>query len=408
MDESPYKDCDAIICDGAVRSGKTISLAMSFIMWAFSGFERKTFAICGKSVTACRRNVVTPLMDIIKNNMSEYGYGCELKVSKNELHVTLGNNRQVFYIFGGKDESSASLIQGVTLAGVLFDEVALMPKSFVEQALARCSVTGSKFWFSCNPEGPSHWFYKEWIKDNESKNAFHIHFKMTDNTSLSEQVIQRYQNLYSGMFYDRMVLGKWVRAEGLVYPMFGSENIYSGEYLEQGKKRITGYRRTSPLRFVSIDYGTLNPFSAGIWEYYDGIAYRVREYYHDGRASRNQLSDEEYYSKLLEIIGTDEIEDIIVDPSAASFITCIYNHGKYSVQKADNSVLDGIRNTATALTQGWIMVHESCENTIREFGEYSWDDKALGEDRPLKENDHAMDDIRYFVNTVLIHEKKWD
>lgn len=111
----------------------------------------------------------------------------------------------------------------MTLAGVLFDEVALMPRSFVEQALARCSVEGATFWFSCNPEHPEHWFYKEWIQKAEERRALYLHFTMQDNPALSPQVIRRYERMYTGRFYERFVLGEWTAPEGQIYDMFSAE-----------------------------------------------------------------------------------------------------------------------------------------------------------------------------------------
>ena len=180
-----YKDYDAIICDGAVRSGKTLSMSLGFIFWASSCFNGGAFAMCGKTITSLRRNVITPLLPLLR----EYGYIISEKVSGNYFDMTFFGNTNRVYLFGGKDESSAALIQGMTLSGVFFDEVALMPRSFVEQALARCSVNSSKMWFNCNPDNPSHWFYNEWIKQLKKKNALYLHFTMADNPSLSAKVM---------------------------------------------------------------------------------------------------------------------------------------------------------------------------------------------------------------------------
>ena len=208
------RDCDkmALICDGAVRSGKTSCMSLSFVAWAQRSFTEKYFAFCGKTIRSLRRNLVTPLIPILK----QLGFSCKLHFSENYFDVIGGGSKNRFYLFGGKDESSCALIQGITLAGVFFDEVALMPRSFVEQALARCSVEKAKFWFNCNPEGPEHWFYKEWILKSHQKDALYLHFTMNDNPSLSTTVKNRYEKLYSGTFYERFVLGKWVACEGLI------------------------------------------------------------------------------------------------------------------------------------------------------------------------------------------------
>ena len=216
---SALRDFDGIICDGAVRSGKTLCMSVSFVAWAMNNFDDTSFALCGKTVTSLRRNLITPLLPVL----TDLGFVCREKISQSLVEIEYGNVKNRFYLFGGRDESSASLIQGLTLGGVLLDEVALMPRSFVEQAVARCSLSGSKLWFNCNPENPMHWFHKEWIEKAQDKNCLYLHFVMEDNPSLSRAIIERYRSLYSGAFYERFVEGKWVAAEGLVYPFFSHD-----------------------------------------------------------------------------------------------------------------------------------------------------------------------------------------
>ena len=376
---------DGIICDGAVRSGKTVSMALGFILWAMSECNDGAFAVCGKTITSVRRNIITPMLPVWKS----WGFKCSEKTSLNYLDVVFGGRKNRFYLFGGKDESSASLIQGMTLNGVFLDETALMPRSFVEQALARCSQKNSKLWFNCNPESPNHWFYKEWILKAEEKNVFCLHFTMDDNPSLSEKIKIRYKTLYSGIFYDRFVLGKWTAATGLVYPMFKeSEHVFK----KGDEPKCSRY-------VVSCDYGTVNPSSFGLWGYSGGTWYRIDEYYYSSREKGQLLTDEEHYDGLLKLCGGYDIECVIADPSAASFMECIRRHARFRVIPADNSVLSGIRRVSEALRQKKLMFSEKCIDTIREFGLYVWDEKN-GCDSPLKENDHAMDEIRYLVNTI--------
>lgn len=382
----------AIICDGSVRSGKTLCMSLSFVIWAMAKFDGCNFAICGKTVASCKRNVITPLLPALAGT----GMTCRQVFSGNYVDVTFNGHTNRFYIFGGKDESSSALIQGITLAGVLLDEVALMPRSFVEQALARCSVTGSRFWFNCNPESPSHWFYLEWIQKAEGKEAIYLHFTMDDNPSLSRDVKRRYEMLYTGTFYERYILGRWVIAQGLVYPSFNR------------KQHVTSERPRDGLYYVSIDYGTANPTSMGLWCMTSTGAVRIKEYYYSGRDTGKLKTDEEYYSELEKLVdGVSYIEHVIIDPSAASFIECIRRHDRFSVRPANNNVLDGIRTVSTMLKNGMLKIHESCTDAIREFGLYSWDDKAT-EDKVIKNNDHAMDDIRYFAYTVMRREFRFD
>lgn len=383
-----YRDRDAIICDGAVRSGKTLSMSVGFVFWASSVFNGASFALCGKTVTSLRRNVVVPLLPVLR----EYGCTCLEKVSRNYIDITFLGKTNRFYLFGGKDEGSASLIQGMTLSGVFFDEAALMPRSFVEQALARCSVSGSKMWFNCNPDNPSHWFYNEWIKKAEEKKALYLHFTMDDNPSLSEGMKERYKRLYSGAFYDRFVLGKWTASEGAVYPMFNAANhIFSGTF-------------QCETYVISCDYGTVNPSSFGLWGLHGGVWHRIKEYYYSSKKEGVPRTDEEHYSALEELAGGMKISRVIVDPSAASFIECIRRHGKFRVVKADNDVITGIRQVSAVLKQNRLKFHESCRDILREFQLYRWSEKA-GTDAPIKENDHAMDDMRYFVADMLASEK---
>ncbi|WMJ23723.1 PBSX family phage terminase large subunit [Paludicola sp. MB14-C6] len=387
--ESKNRSYDAVIADGAVRSGKTLCMSISFVSWAFSRFHNQDFAICGKTVTSLRRNVIRPLIEVLHS----LSFHCEEKLSKNYIEITYKNIHNRFYLFGGKDEGSASLIQGITLSGLMLDEVALMPRSFVEQALARCSVTGSKFWFNCNPEHPFHWFYTEWIQKASSKNALYLHFQMEDNPSLSKDILKRYQGLYSGTFYERFVLGKWVQAQGLIYPMFHMDS-----------HSFATPPQSCSCYYVSCDYGTVNPTSMGLWGESNGKWYRLAEYYYASKVHMAHKTDEEYYQALENLCGHLPIRAVIVDPSAASFIECIRRHGKYKVVPAKNDVLTGIRQVSDALKSNKLLFSEDCKDTIREFSLYVWEQNARG-DCPKKENDHAMDDIRYFVNTVVFEKQ---
>ena len=380
------KNYDAIIGDGAIRSGKTVCMVDGFFLWAMSSFDEQSFAICGKTVASVRRNIVLNLRDWLGDlaQISE-------KRGDNKLIVSNGKHTNTFFLFGGKDESSYMLIQGITLAGVLFDEVALMPRSFVEQACARCSVAGSKMWFNCNPAGPEHWFYKEWILKCKEQNALRLRFTMADNAGLDPSIRERYERMYSGVFYRRYIQGEWCVAEGLVYAFDKEKHTVD---------KLPVDIESHGMWYISVDYGTLNPFSAGLWWVHQGKAIRVAEYYYSGRNESRMLTDEEYYAELNKLAGDRCVRYVIVDPSAASFIATIRRHGRFSVRKAKNDVLFGIRLTSTLLKAEAIRIHSSCKDAIREFGLYSWEEK--GEvDRPIKENDHAMDDIRYFCATVL-------
>lgn len=385
----PYSQYDALICDGSVRSGKTSIMSLSFFLWAMGNFSGCSFAYCGKSVGAVERNIVTPLLSIayLRRNF-------DIRYNRGDHVITArrGGRENRFYLFGGKDESSSSLIQGITLAGVMLDEVALMPRSFVEQALARCSVSGAKFWFNCNPENPEHWFRKEWLLKAPERNALHLHFTMDDNPSLDDATRERYRTMYSGVFYQRYVLGLWVMAEGIVYDMFDhTRNVYSEPPIDMADRST---------RYIACDYGTTNP-CVFLDIYDDGEVIRVdREYRWDSRAEHRQKTDEEYADDFMAFMG-DSWCAVYVDPSAASFIAALRRRGVYVIE-ANNAVLDGIRRVGALFQRGLLLVHDTCTGLMDELGSYRWDDKAAarGEEKPVKQLDHAPDALRYFVNSL--------
>lgn len=216
LPQSGVSDKEGIIADGAIRSGKTVSMALSFVIWAMESFTEQNFAMCGKTIGSFRRNVLT----VMKQMLRSRGYTLTDHRADNLIEITKGNTTNYFYIFGGKDERSQDLIQGITLAGIFFDEVALMPESFVNQGTGRCSVAGSKFWFNCNPDTPAHWFKREWIDKQEEKSLLYLHFTMDDNYSLAEDIKKRYRGMYSGVFFKRYIQGLWVAAEGVIYDLF--------------------------------------------------------------------------------------------------------------------------------------------------------------------------------------------
>ena len=380
---SPYHGYDAVICDGAVRSGKTLSMTLGFFLWAMNSFDGVRFGLCGKTIPSLRRNVLSDVLPWL----TKLGFRVEERRSENRLRVRYGGRQNDFYIFGGYDESSAALIQGVTFAGVLLDEVVLMPRSFVEQACARCSVRGSRLWFSCNPEGPYHWFYQTWILKAKERNCLYLHFTMEDNPSLSKQIRRRYERMYSGVFYRRFIRGEWVAAEGRVYDFF-----------EQSMARPVP---AGPFEdwYISCDYGTVNPASFGLWGLQNGVWYRVKEFYFDSRREHRQMTDAEYAQALRELADRRPIHAVIVDPSAASFIALLRQEG-WPVRKADNDVLSGIRHTADLLKSGRVVLCEPCADCLREIEEYVWQEGGTKE-QVKKEHDHAMDDMRYFCTTVL-------
>lgn len=395
MSDSKFKNANGVIADGAIRSGKTLIMSFSFIIWAMQTFDHQLFGMSGKSVGSFRRNVIIWLKPLLRAR----GYSVTDLKTENILEVKRNGKVNYFYIFGARDERSQDFVQGMTAAGFFFDEVVLQPESFVTQATGRCSVEGSKWWFNCNPDKPMHWFKTEWLDKAEEKGLYHLHYDLDDNPSLSESMKARYRSMYSGVFYLRYILGLWVLAEGIVYDMITDDNYYDEQILTpQVKWRCR--------RYIVIDYGTINPM-VFLDIYDDGrISYINNEYYYDSNKKGRQKTNQEYLQDLLSFIAEDKdkivVDRIIIDPSAASFKAEIRNAGLVP-KDADNEVLEGIRLVSSAIQQRILKINKKCQNIKDEFGSYSWDNKAKdrGVEQPLKQNDHAMDCIRYFCNTII-------
>lgn len=404
-DSSPVKDAAGIIADGAIRSGKTVSMSLSFVMWAMARYDGQNFIMAGKTISSFKRNVLQNL----KLMLTSRGYHWLYHISgdfPNMLEISRNGKTNYFYIFGGKDEGSQDLVQGITAAGAFFDEVALMPESFVNQATARCSVEGSTWWFNCNPAGPMHWFKLNWIDKRKKKRLLYLHFTMDDNLSLSEKVKERYRSMYVGVFYLRYIKGLWAVAEGLIYTMFTNANLYSDEERPPALKNIAS-------KSITVDYGTTNPcVFLEVWD--DGETLWIdREYRWDSRSEEAQRTgnpqktDAQYADDMETFMGLEDQDwcEIVIDPSAASFITELRTRGFY-VTTADNEVLDGIRVVGSLLARRMIRINRKCKGLTGEMQSYVWDDKAAerGEEKPVKQKDHGPDALRYYCYTKL---PKW-
>lgn len=396
--QSPqYKDKFAIIADGSVRAGKTVIMSFSYVRWAMMNFDGVNFGMAGKTIGSLRRNVIRDLKRML---ISEH-YHVKDNQSENMLTVSKNGKTNYFFLFGGTNEASQDLVQGITLGGFFFDEVALMPESFVAQATSRLSVEGSKAWFNCNPDSPYHWFKLQWIDQLAKKNAIRIHFLMKDNPSLSEETLRRYDSMYSGVFYLRYILGQWAMADGLVYDNFDREKMV----VDIPKEPVW------EKQWISIDYGTQNATVFKLWSLFKGTWYNNAEYYYSGRETGRQKTDEQYIDDLEDFFFEHDLSrknvKLIVDPSAASFKKALRNRG-FGVVNANNNVLDGVRFMMTQMNQGKMKWTEASQHTIKEFGSYMWDKKAAdrGEDAVVKEHDHCLDADRYFAMKVLYVKKQ--
>lgn len=396
-EKSKFKDKKGIICDGSIRSGKSLSMSLSFIFWAMKNFTGQQFGMSGKTVGGFERNVIFWLLPILKSR----GYKVEYKDNTLIVKIRDSSTNEIklnyFYVFGGRDERSFSIIQGMTAAGWYFDEVALQPNSFVNQAIGRCSVKGNKLWFNCNPDMPNHWFKTDFIDNKDKLNMLHLHFTMDDNPSLDEEIINDYKSRFTGVFYLRYILGLWALAEGIIYDMY-NEEINTYEKIDENIK-------LNSTRYFAIDYGTTNPFV--VLDIFDNweIAYQENEIYYDSKKTKKSLPDIEYLSMIKELEKKENIpvSKIIIDPSAESLKVLLRDNG-YIVKDANNSVLEGIKCTGSALWQERYKINKrNCKNTIKEIGGYVWDEKAIkrGEEKPIKIDDHAMDAMRYFINTIM-------
>lgn len=396
MDGSPKADKDGIIADGAIRSGKTISMSLAYVVFVMEKFNGQNAGMCGKTIGSFRRNVLFWLKLMLKAR----NYNIEDKRADNLLIVSKGNVTNYFYIFGGKDERSQDLIQGITLCSCFFDEVALMPESFVNQATGRCSVEGSKWWFNCNPGAPFHWFKKNWIDKTDEKNLIYLHFTMDDNLSLSEKIKNRYKSMYSGVFYNRYILGQWAVADGAVYPMFN---------INTHVKRL---RKNWTRIFVAGDFGMQNPTTFGVFGYYapEGRYHQIASYYHSGRDD-GQKTTKEYVEDLKDMLARLMVlpEYVCLDPSAAPLMVemrkdSFFDRHDIDIIPAKNRVDLGIQVVSFLLNTKRLTLDPSCNKDIEEFGSYVWDSDKLdkGKEEVVKVNDHAMDKIRYAVMTDSI------
>lgn len=392
----PYTKYDAIICDGAIRSGKTVFMTLTFIDDAMERYNGQRFGICGKTVDSAVKNIIAPYLEL---SYAKKKYRLQWRRSDKILVVSCGAKKNVFEVFGGKDESSYTLIQGRTLAGVLLDEVALMPRSFVEQACARCSVEGSRLWFNCNPGSPSHWFYQEWILGAKEKNALHLHFLLEDNPSLAEAVVQRYKNLYTGVFYQRYILGVWCVAEGLIYQQFAEdeqrymirkEDVPKLSYIEIGAD-VGGNR--SNHAYVATGYTAARDemYVLKAWSY-KATGVTVTEY----RENLLKFADE-----VKEEYGF--VDTIWPDCAEAAIVNEVEAHSPYNVRGCiKEEILDRVRCADILFSQDRIKIVEGqCDDLCAGLRTAVWDEK--NDDKPLDDGSYDRDIIDAFDYSMTPH-----
>ena len=365
------------IKQGATRSGKTFLDYYLIPKRIISTTGNGLIVLLGNTRGTLNRNILEPMRNI---------WGNELVGSVSSDNTLMMFNRKV-HVLGADKVSQVQKLQGAGIEYCYGDEITTWNEDVFSMLKSRLDKPNSMFDGTCNPDSPNHWFKKFLDSDAD---IYLQHYIIDDNPFNSPEFVRNLKKEYANtVYYDRFILGKWSACEGLVYPMFSEE-----KHLTRLDKLPVGEY------YISVDYGTVNPTSMGLWCKSGNKAIRVKEFYYDSKKKLKQLIDEEYYEKLEDLAGDIDVRFVIVDPSAASFINTIRRHGRFSVKKADNSVLNGIRLCATLLSSELISINRECKDIIREFGEYVWDTDS-SEDSVIKQNDHAMDEMRYFCQTVM-------
>lgn len=374
------------IVEGCISSGKTFICNHKAIEHIANNYTKQGLIFfVGRTLTTLERNVLEPLA---------LQYKGDFKYSLNQKKASLCGVR--IELEGCNDISAEAKIRGSTAEFIYGDELTLWNKPFLIRCMGSLRTPKACFLGTTNPDTPLNFVKTDYLDRQEELGLQNVKFDMAGNPTLTPEYIAQVDKEYVGVFHDRFIKGLWVRAEGVIYPMFNED-----------QHTFTDTPNEKGAYYISVDYGTYNAFAAALWFHCtdDGISYMLKEYHHDGRETNTQKDDVQYYKAIESLAGGYPIQYIIVDPSASSFIVYIMHQQKFHVAKAANSVVDGIRHTATAFNKGWIKIHKSCKNMIRELKSYSWDDKSLSEDKPLKVNDHQVDQLRYYVMTGMRQHK---
>lgn len=374
------------IWHGSVRSGKTVASIIRWLDFVAHGPPGELLMV-GKTSRTLKRNILDPIAEMLDED--EF----RLLTGAGEAYIF---GRRV-YLAGANDERAEGKIRGLTLVGAYGDEITLWPESFFAMLLSRLSLPGAKFFGTTNPDSPFHWLKKDYLDRAAELNLRHWSFGLDDNPNLDPGYVESLKREYTGLWYRRFILGQWVLAEGVVYDMFDPD-----VHVVKALPPIQHY-------YVGIDYGTTNPtvfLLVGLGQ--DGVLYVCREWRWDSEAKGRRLTDAQLSAELRRWLGNIVPQRIWIDPSAASFITQL-RHDGIRTWPADNAVIDGIQDVSTLLGAGRLKIHESCTGLIEEMGTYVWDEKAQarGEDKPLKQNDHGCDALRYAVRGLRRVWRPW-
>ena len=380
------------ILHGSVRSSKTVNCTVRWLYFLQEG-PSGDLAMLGKTTATLQRNVLNDLFDIVGPRNYKW-------VNRQQGELRIFGRR--IYCFGANNEDAESKIRGATFAGALCDEVNLYPRSVFNQLMARMSIAGAKCFCNCNPDSPYHWFYTDYITNDAITDKKVWKFLMEDNLSLDPDYVRSLKQMYTGVWYERMILGNWVAAEGRVYDMFDP-----AKHMIDTLKYMAGLGvNPKAIRWlVGCDYGTSTVMSWGLYAKIPDprktgqpIFVKVREFYYDAVKRKVQKTDAEFLDMFITWLDGLHPWAVYCDPSAASWKVALMRAG-YKVLNANNDVINGIRHVSTLLTTGHYFMDKSCVNTEKEYASYCWDPAAqrLGQDRVLKEHDHTCDTDRYVL-----------
>lgn len=385
-----YRESDARIniFEGPVRAGKSFAADLRWLDFCNHG-PKGDLVLCGRTDKTIKRNLILPMQEMV---------GTSLHYSSGKGEVTFYD--RLMYVVGANDERAEGKIRGSTFAGALVDEASLLPESFFKMLLSRLSLPGSKLFLTTNPDSPYHWLKTDYIDRIKELNIKVFSFEITDNPSLSQEYISNLSEEYTGLWHKRYIQGEWVLADGAVYDFF-DEKIH---VIERPPGNADYY-------IVGVDYGTTNPCTFLLIGF-SGATYPQmwleKEYYFDSKKELKQKSDYEYARDLESFIAGYNVKKIFVDPSATSFKRELMRKGISNVYDAQNEVIPGIRFVGDLISNGTYKICNTCTNTVKEFSTYLWDSKASlrGEDKPLKQNDHAMDAQRYALYTEFFNRRE--
>ena len=384
---SPYKDCDIVIADGSIRSGKTIACICSFLQWSQESFDGESFILAGKTMGALKRNVIRPMLQILT------AWGWNYNYNRSQNFIEIGTN--TYFMYGANTEASQDALQGLTAAGAYADEVALFPQSFIDQMIGRCSVDGAKIFLNCNPEGPHHYIKEEFIDKAKEKNIYHLHFTMDDNLTLAPKVKDRFRRMFTGVFYKRFILGLWVAAEGLIYQLFADKPedfIVDDEWLKE-----------HPIMYgtIGVDFGgtkSAHAFTFTGFTYGYKYVVTIKEYYKKERISPAQLEADfidfvkqiQSKYKCFEAYCDSAEQTLISGLEAAVIRARVPIELKNAIKGPIN---DRIAFYNSMMAQGRYKIHKSCTHTIRALEEAVYDDTKPTKDVRLDDGQMNIDSL---------------